>query len=83
MFTPLSYLLSLNIPVTDIWAEMLTEKAIFKGMLQNIYGKQIFKTLSMDIITKCSLIEAKIPGDLSPLSVSNPSVFKTAKISYK
>lgn len=70
MFTPLSYLLSLNIPVTDLWAEMLTETAIFKGMLHNIYGKQI---LNMDIAAKCSLIGAKIiPGDLSPLSVSNP-----------
>lgn len=71
MFTPLSYLLSLNIPVTDLRAEMLTETAIFKGMLRNIYGKQILNT---DVVTKCSLIGAKIiPGDSSPLSVSNPA----------
>lgn len=64
MFTPLSYLLSLNIPVTDLRAEMLTETAIFKGMLHNIYGKQILNTA---IVSKCSLVGVKIkPGDLVP-----------------
>lgn len=43
---------------------MLTETAIFKGMLHNIYGKQI---LNMDIVSKCGLVGVKIiPGDLVP-----------------
>lgn len=55
----------------------VNETAIFKGMLHNIYGKQI---LNMDLVIKCTLVGAKIiPGDSSPLSPSPTSVSKRAE----
>lgn len=60
---------------------MLTETAIFRGKLHNIYGKQI---LNMDIVSKCSLVGVKImPGDLVPSISEIISGSKSAETTNK